>query len=132
MSDRIGRKPQLLTTGALFVVLPVPFFMLLLSKPGFAVVLAVQTAFYCSQALVGSISAATLSELFPTRIRTTWMTAVYAITVSIFGGFAPFIVTFLIAATGKPIAPVFYIMAAGSVSLAIIVGYRETAFRNLD
>ena len=132
MSDRIGRKPQLLATGALFVVLPVPFFMLLLSRPGFGVILAVQIVFYCSQALVGSIAAATLSELFPTRIRTTWMTAVYAITVSVFGGFAPFIVTFLITATGKPIAPVFYIMAAGAVSLAIISTSRETAFRHLD
>ena len=132
LSDRIGRKPQLLATGLLLVVLPVPLFLLLLSRPGFAVVLAVQTVLYCSQALVGSISAATLSELFPTRIRTTWMTAVYAITVSLFGGFAPFIVTALIAATGKPIAPVAYIMTAGAVSLAIISGYRETAFRRLE
>ncbi len=132
LSDRIGRKPQLLVTGALFVLLPLPLFELLLSKPGLVIVLGIQTLFNCSQALVGSISAATLSELFPTRIRTTWMTAVYATTVSVFGGFAPFIITYLIAATGQSIAPVFYIMAAGAVSLAIISGYRETAFRQLS
>jgi len=132
LSDRIGRKPQLLMAGALFVVLPYPIFTLLLSGPGFWTVLGSQTALDLTHAMVGSLAAATLSELFPTRIRTTWMTTVYALTVTIFGGFAPFIVTYLILVTGKPIAPVFYIMSAGIISLLIVSGYRETAFRRLE
>jgi len=60
------------------------------------------------------------------------MTTVYALVVTIFGGFAPFIVTYLISATGNPVAPVAYIMSAGLISLIIISGYRETAFRALD
>jgi MHS family proline/betaine transporter-like MFS transporter len=132
LSDRIGRKPQLLMAGALFVVLPYPIFTLLLSGPGFWMVLGSQTALDLTHAMVGSLAAATLSELFPTRIRTTWMTTVYALTVTIFGGFAPFIVTYLISVTGKPIAPVFYIISAGIISLLIVSGYRETAFRRLE
>ena len=131
MSDRFGRKPQLLLACALFMLLPYPLFRLLLSGANFGLVVLVQIAFNLSLALVGSVAASTLSELFPTRIRTTWMTAVYAITVSVFGGFAPFIATYLIGATGQPIAPIYYIMGAGAVSFLILLGFRETAFRRL-
>jgi hypothetical protein len=34
-----------------------------------------------------------------------------------FGGFAPFFVTWLIEATGSPIAPVFYVMFGAATSL---------------
>ena len=34
-----------------------------------------------------------------------------------FGGFAPFYVTWLIAATGSPIAPVFYVTCGAAISL---------------
>ena len=131
MSDRIGRKPQLLAACALFVLLPYPLFRLLLGGAGFGTVLPVQIAFNLSLALVGSVAASTLSELFPTHTRTTWMTAVYAITVSVFGGFAPFIATWLIQATGQPIAPIYYIMAAGAISAVILSGLKERAFRRL-
>ncbi len=132
MSDRLGRKPQLLLACVLLVVLPYPLFSAMLTgTAGFPTVLAVQIAFNLTLALVGSVAASTLSELFPTQKRTTWMTAVYALTVSIFGGFAPFIATWLIQTTGQPLAPVFYVMGAGLVSFFIILSIREMAFRRL-
>ena len=39
---------------------------------------------------------AAISEIFPTRVRSTWMTSGYALAVAIFGGFAPFIAIWLI------------------------------------
>jgi MFS transporter, MHS family, proline/betaine transporter len=41
------------------------------------------------------------------------------------GGFAPFIVTSLIAATGNPLAPALYVVLAAVISAAAILGLRD-------
>ena len=55
----------------------------------------------------------------------------YSLAVAIFGGFAPFIATWLIGTTGTPLAPTFYLIAAGLVSAMTIAPFRETAFERL-
>jgi MHS family proline/betaine transporter-like MFS transporter len=59
------------------------------------------------------------------------MSTGYALSVAIFGGFAPFIATWLIQQTGTPIAPTYYLIAAGVVSAATIMTFKETAFERL-
>ena len=61
---------------------------------------------------------ALMSELFPTRMRTTGLSISYSFGVAIFGGFAPFINAWLIAVTGSKLAPSFYLMLAAAISLA--------------
>jgi MHS family proline/betaine transporter-like MFS transporter len=73
-----------------------------------------------------------LTEIFPTEVRASGMSLVYAVGVAIFGGFGQFIVTWLIQATGSPFAPAYYVIAC---SLATIVGLAtvpETARIALD
>jgi MFS family permease len=74
---------------------------------------------------------AAIAEIFPTAIRSTWMSAGYSVAVALFGGFAPFIATWLIARTGNPVSPSFYVMAAAAVSMAVIVRMEETAGKPL-
>ncbi len=59
------------------------------------------------------------------------MSVSYALAVAIFGGFAPFIATWLIQRTGTPIVPTFHLVAAALVSAATIATFRETAFERL-
>ena len=47
--------------------------------------------------------------------------------VSIFGGTTPFIFTALLAATGNPISPAFYLVAAGLVGIVAALAFPETA-----
>lgn len=130
-SDRIGRKPMLLFCCAAFVVLAYPGFRLILSGLSAWGVALVQVGFNLVIATFSGAGPAALSELFPTRTRTTLMSVSYALAVAIFGGFAPFIATWLIQQTGTPIAPTFYLIAAGLVSGATILTFRETAFERL-
>jgi MHS family proline/betaine transporter-like MFS transporter len=58
-----------------------------------------------------------MSEMFPTRMRTTGLSVSYSFGVAIFGGFAPFINAWLIQMTGSKVAPSFYLMFAAAVSL---------------
>jgi MFS transporter, MHS family, proline/betaine transporter len=131
LSDRIGRKPLLLTCCICFIVLPYPVFALYLSAPPLGIIIAVQIVFGLIIAMFSGAGPAAISEIFPTRIRSTWMTTGYALSVAIFGGFAPYIATWLIARTGSPISPVYYVIAAAIVSTIVIARLKETAHEPL-
>jgi MHS family proline/betaine transporter-like MFS transporter len=127
LSDRIGRKPLLLAACGGFVLLPYPLFVLMLSGVSLATIVAVQVVLALTIALYSGPGPAAIAEIFPTRARSTWMSTGYSAGVAIFGGFAPFIATWLIARTGNPIAPSYYVIAAAVASMAVILGLEETA-----
>ena len=131
LSDRVGRKPLLLFCCTAFVLLAYPGFRLMTASPGMGTILPIQIAFDLVIAAFAGAGPAAIVELFPTRSRTTLMSIGYSLAVAIFGGFAPFIATWLIGATGTPLAPTFYLIAAGLVSALTILPFRETAFERL-
>lgn len=131
LSDRVGRRPLLLACCAAFVVLPWPVATFLTSGPSFGAIMALQVFMATVIALFSGTGPAAIAEIFPTRSRSTWMTTGYAVAVAIFGGFAPYIATWLIRATGSPIAWVYYVMTAAVLSGAVIWSLEETAHRPL-
>jgi len=60
---------------------------------------------------------ALMGRLFPTASRTTGLSVSYSFAVTIFGGFAPFIVTWLIGKTGDNLSPAYYVLFGALVSL---------------
>jgi MHS family proline/betaine transporter-like MFS transporter len=131
VSDRVGRRPLLLACAAAFVVLPYPVATFLVTGPPFAAILSLQVVMATILALFSGTGPAAIAEIFPTRSRSTLMTTGYALAVAIFGGFAPYIATWLIRETGSPIAWVYYVMAAAVVSGIVIYRLEETAHRPL-
>ncbi len=53
-----------------------------------------------------------MMEAFPSHHRAAAVSIMYSFGVTIFGGFSPLIVTWLIAATGNPMMPAWYLIAA--------------------
>jgi MFS transporter, MHS family, proline/betaine transporter len=131
MSDRIGRKPLLLAGCLAFVVLPFPLFSLMLGTASIGVIVMVQAVFGIAVALLSGPAPAALAEVFETPTRMRGLSTANAIAAAIFGGFAPFIATWLIATTGSPIAPVGYVIACAVVSALVTLTLRETARRQL-
>jgi MHS family proline/betaine transporter-like MFS transporter len=131
LSDRVGRRPLLLACAAAFVVLPYPVATFLVSGPPFGAILVLQVVLATILALFSGTGPAAIAEIFPTRSRSTLMTIGYAFAVAIFGGFAPYIATWLIRETGSPIAWVYYVMAAAFVSGIVIYRLEETAHQPL-
>jgi MFS transporter, MHS family, proline/betaine transporter len=60
-------------------------------------------------------------------VRSTALAISYNIAVMLFGGFAQFFVTWLIEATGTPIAPAYYLMFGAAVGLLAALFLRERA-----
>jgi len=86
-----------------------------------------------SLALHSGAGPAAISEIFPTHLRSTWMSSGYALAVAIFGGFAPFIATWLIQVTGSPVSPTYlYLLPSAVISLLVIWGLKETASAKLS
>lgn len=129
LSDHIGRKGMLLTSCALFIVLPYPLFVVVGAST--AVVIVVVLAFGASLAIFSGPGPAAIAELFATNVRYSALSIPYNVATAVFGGFAPFIATLLISVTGQRLAPTFYVIAAAIVSLLTILTFRETGREEL-
>jgi MFS transporter, MHS family, proline/betaine transporter len=130
LSDRVGRRPQLMVSCIGFALLGYPFFLLGSSGRADLAFLA-QFLMVAFLSLYAGGCPAAYAELFPTRVRYTALSIGYNIAVAIFGGFAPFIATWLIRETGNPLAPAFYVIAASIITFVILTRIRETAFSPL-
>jgi MHS family proline/betaine transporter-like MFS transporter len=68
-----------------------------------------------------------LAEQFPTNVRYTALSISYGFAVAIFGGFAPLICTWLVSVTGDAVAPAYYLIGAGVLSLVATFFAKERA-----
>ncbi|MEY2679984.1 MAG: hypothetical protein RL661_215 [Pseudomonadota bacterium] len=125
LTDRVGRRPMLVAGNLLFVVLPYPLFAWLLADPGIARLTVMQVTLCCSASMVtGAISTA-LADQFPIAVRSTGLALSYNSAVMVFGGFAQFIVTWLIQVTGTPLAPAFYVIFGAMLGLLGAMGMMQ-------
>jgi MHS family proline/betaine transporter-like MFS transporter len=129
LSDRIGRLPIMTIAAVLILVGIIPLFILLTRAPSVTTLLAVQACLaLAAAAYLGPLSAL-MSELFPTKTRGTGLSISYSFAVTIFGGFAPFIIAWLIALTQSNLAPSFYLTFGAAASLVALYGARKFGLR---
>jgi MHS family proline/betaine transporter-like MFS transporter len=123
LSDRFGRVRVLALALPAVVVTTYPLFLILNTWPAMPVLIAVQALVGLQIAsCLGPISAL-LGEIFPTGTRSIGMALSYNVAVTLFGGLAPLIATAMIAGTGSKLAPSFYVMATGLISIAAMVPF---------
>jgi MHS family proline/betaine transporter-like MFS transporter len=127
LSDRIGRKPLLLTGALAICVTSYPLIALLARWPSLPALVMVQMVIAIFIAVFTGPAPAALGELYPTNVRSSGMSLAYNIAVAVFGGFAPFISTWLIAKTGDTLAPAYYVTASAVLSLMALLFMKETA-----
>jgi MFS transporter, MHS family, alpha-ketoglutarate permease len=94
-ADRFGRKPQMLIWSALIAIGIVPMSKLITPDATFASVLLVFCYGLGLYAVFASIAPAIMSELFPTELRGLGIGAWYNLTVAVFGGTAPLVISWL-------------------------------------
>ncbi|HTW51268.1 MAG TPA: MFS transporter [Stellaceae bacterium] len=132
LSDRIGRRPMILACALLNLVFDYPLFLLAIRGGTFASLLGALMCNAVFQSMYTGVIPSILAEMFPTRVRYTGLSVSYGFAVVLFGGFAPLVSTWLVSATGNPLAPAFYIMTGGAISAAAILSMREHLNTPLD
>jgi MHS family proline/betaine transporter-like MFS transporter len=132
LSDRIGRIRIMLATSIFMGVSIYPMFAWLQAHPTVASLVVLQAVAGILKAAYSGPMPALMSEIFPTRVRSTGLSIGYALGVTLFGGFAPTIVEAFIHVTGDKLAPSYYVLLAAvlsGVSLAIVAWRMHTARR---
>ncbi|MBP2368821.1 MFS transporter [Pseudonocardia parietis] len=122
-ADRYGRKPQLLIWSASTAILVVPLSFLI--GPGFWNMFVVFTVGLSLYTMMTSIAPAIMSELLPTSIRGLGIGAWYNLTVAVFGGTAPLVVTSLQQA-GLAILFFVYVAVGAAIAFFAILTLPET------
>jgi MHS family proline/betaine transporter-like MFS transporter len=129
LSDKLGRLPIATVATIAILITAYPLFARLAAAPTIESLLCVEAILGVFVAAYAGAIPALMSELFPTRVRTTAVSTSYSVTVAIFGGFAPFIIAWLIDVTGSNLAPSYYLMFAAAVSLLALGAAYRLGFR---
>ena len=132
LSDKIGRKPILLTSAVAYGLLSFPLFSYLSSAPDGIKLTIVQSISAVLLAMYAGPLCAILSELFPTKVRFTALSIGYGMSVTLFGGFAPFIATWLIDLTKNPVAPAYFLVFSAIVSAVTLLLMKDRTNAPLD
>ncbi|MGI4795687.1 MAG: MFS transporter [Janthinobacterium lividum] len=129
LSDRVGRTQVMTPAAVVMLVGIVPAFLLLTTMPSPATLLLVLGSMaLVTAAYLGPMSAA-MADLFPARTRGTGLSISYSFCVTIFGGFAPFIIAWLVGQTGSNLAPSYYVAFGAAASLVAVLSARRYGLR---
>jgi MFS transporter, MHS family, citrate/tricarballylate:H+ symporter len=126
VSDRVGRKPVLLTIACLSFVTTYPALHWLVSAPTFGKMLAVEMMFSFYFGVYSGTMLGALVEVVPKHVRTTCFSLAFALAAGLFGTFTPFASTWLIDQTGDKASPGFWLMCAAALGIfATLTIYRR-------
>lgn len=124
-SDRIGRKRTLIFSSVAFIVLAYPI-MTLFSFGGVVLATCVLIFSLIFFAMNDAVFPSFFTEMFGTRSRYLGFALPFNVGAMLFGGVAPFIGTWLIAVTGNPSSPAFFLILVGVLSLIGLLLSAET------
>ncbi|MFY1663894.1 MFS transporter [Pseudomonas sp. Pseu.R1] len=130
-SDKVGRRATVITACVLLAVMVYPSFLMASSGSFTGSIIGVMLL-ATGAVLCNVVTAALLSETFPTRTRYTASAITYNMAYTIFGGTAPLMATWLIGLTGSNLAPAFYLIAIALLGLVGGLALRETSKVSLD
>ncbi|MET7384911.1 glycine betaine/L-proline transporter ProP [Streptomyces sp. NPDC005529] len=130
LTDRIGRRPVIAAGCVGFLALSVPALLLIRQGSLVAIALGMGALGLLLVCFTAAMPAA-LPALFPTRVRYGSLSIGFNISVSLFGGTTPLVVTALIGATGNMMMPAYYMMAAAIIGGVAVWFMSESAGRPL-
>jgi MHS family citrate/tricarballylate:H+ symporter-like MFS transporter len=125
VSDRVGRRPVLLTFTALTILTAYPALSWLVVDPSFSKMLMVLLWLSFLYASYNGAMVVALTEIVPASVRTAGFSLAYSLATAL-GGFTPYISTQLIQVTGDKAAPGLWMTFAAVCGLvATLMVYRR-------
>src|SRR6201996_2096812 len=126
LADRYGGYRTFFLFTTIFALISYPFFAYVLAEPGFGRLFVAQFVVLTVFGLLQGSGPGLNAGLFPVEVRSTGMAIAYNVGVTVFGGFAPLTVTWLIDTTGSKLVPAYYIIAAAVLSIVVVAStYRR-------
>lgn len=132
LSDRRSRRGTYMAGCWFLILFAVPFFALLQTKQPACIMIAIVVALAGAHAMLYSVQAAMIPELFSTRLRCTGASLGYQLGAPLAGGVAPTLAAFLVKAFPGHYWPIaVYIIVTALISLACVQRLAETSRKDL-
>jgi MFS transporter, MHS family, proline/betaine transporter len=128
-SDKIPRPLLMLIACWLFVLTPYPVFYLMTAWPSLAACVVAVGWLQLVKAGYSGVLPSLMSEQFPVDTRAIGVSLGYSVSVSVFGGLAPLVATWLIAKTGDPLSPSYYLIFTALLSLVALIAIQRRSRR---
>jgi MHS family proline/betaine transporter-like MFS transporter len=129
-SDRTVPRTRIMLIAAwLFLLAAYPSFWLMDAFPSLATAVFAVGFLNLIKGGYSGVLPSVLCEQFPVETRAVGVAFAFSISVTIFGGFAPFVATWLIAQTGDPLSPSYYLMATALLSIIALMAIERRALR---
>lgn len=127
LSDRLGRKPVMIGPWLVLLVVALPGYQLVVAAGTLAMLVAWTALVGGCAALAITATLAALAEGLPASRRSSGLGLIYAFAIAIFGGSTQFVVAWLSALTGSPLAPAWYMTGAVAIAALAMLAAPETA-----
>ncbi len=112
LSDRVGRKPMLVTGGIILLVIAQPTYQAMMTGSlWFMMTLTIVPA-----AIANGCYVASVSELFPTQVRYTGLAVCINVGVCVFGGCVPYMME-LLNQSGYSHGPLMLMLVTGTITI---------------
>lgn len=126
VSDKVGRRPVLITFTVLAILTAYPIMAWLASDISFKHLLITELWLSFLYASYNGAAVVALTEVMPVHVRTVGFSLAYSLATAIFGGFTPLVSTWLIAVSGDKAAPGYWMTFAAVCGLiATLILYRK-------
>lgn len=126
LCDSLGRRKTIAFTCAWMILSVYPAWHLASSGSLIAAIIG-DLLLATGAVFSGVVTAALLSEVFPTRARYTASAITYNLAYTVFGGTAPLVATWLIGYTGNNLSPAYYLVAVACMALVGGLSLPETS-----
>lgn len=129
ISDRIGRKPMLIT-GAAACIVVVPIAFRVGEQGTFGAAIASQLIYIVPEFFLTGIVTVCTAELFATRTRFSASAIAYNSSFSIFMGITPFVAALLVTTFGTIYAVWAYLAVAALLALVVVSVFMKETYRS--
>jgi MFS family permease len=124
LADRYGLKTVAIVPRIIVTLLLYPALLLVVSSASPLVLVITSATLIAFHAMSGAAGIILIPLIFPSVVRTAGLSIAYALGVTIFGGTAQIVFTWIIGATGDKLSWVWYVVAMGIVSLLATIAIR--------
>ena len=123
LADRVGRARIMVVSTVLTLATIYGSFVWVIAMPTVWVMMAIMIWAGILKAVYFGSLGVVLSSIFPPATRVRGMGISYSLGATLFGGFTPFMVTWLVGKTGNPVSPSYYLMVCAAISLLCVSIY---------
>ena len=131
LADRWGIRIIAIAPRILLMLVLFPAMKFLIANPNGTTLILVISILSLLQGMSAGVGVMMIPLIFPRAVRATALALTYSLGVALFGGTATYVVTWLVGATGDPLASTYYVMAANIALLMAFLAVRNADFDSL-